>query len=231
MPSWNNSCKHPNIGPCIPRPVWIPSLRGSRPWRSPSNITLRAAGGIRPERRAAACFQALGRAVLQAEEEVGEFKAMQGALGMGAGRPGANDTQAMADLFRRVRNLPSVRRICTAGWQIPQRGPIRTAKKTLHGADELVGVTLGGEPGAMFPQDWPNWRFPELESGHPSSHGRTLGHVPERSGVEPVGKGPILVVVDESGSMEGEKVETARRGFGPGLDCPSTTPLVWVNRL
>ena len=47
--------------------------------------------------------------------------------------------------------------------------------------------------------------------GHAAADRRAAGHVPRATApTEPVGKGPILVAVDESGSMAGEKVHTAK---------------------
>ena len=76
--------------------------------------------------------------------------------------------------------------------------------------DDLVGVVLDGELGRLLPQELAKLALPEFEDD-------TLRRLVERQCMareyrtaEPVGKGPIVVVVDESGSMSGEKVHTAK---------------------
>jgi len=57
-------------------------------------------------------LRAAGRAVTEASKEVDECKEAAAALGMGTGSPGSNDSAAIAALYRRVRNNPTLRRIC-----------------------------------------------------------------------------------------------------------------------
>jgi uncharacterized protein with von Willebrand factor type A (vWA) domain len=76
--------------------------------------------------------------------------------------------------------------------------------------DDLVGVALDGDPSRLLPVELARLAVPELELD-------TLRRLVERQcmareyrAVEPVGKGPIIISVDESGSMMGEKVHTAK---------------------
>ena len=59
-----------------------------------------------------ATLRAVGKALTKAEEEVGEAKESMAAMGMGPGSPGSNDPKAIAEVYRRVRNDPTLRRIC-----------------------------------------------------------------------------------------------------------------------
>ena len=132
------------------------------------------------------------------------------ALGLGPGSPGSNDPRAIAALFRRVRADPALRRICTLAGRFRRVAQSRQRRKATHGYDDVVGVTLDGEiaPAPARRDGQAGRRGLELD---------TLRRLVERQalcrlhqGVEPVGKGPILVTVDESGSMQGRKVETAK---------------------
>src|SRR4051812_44703310 len=68
-------------------------------------------GGAEGDREMAT-LRAVGRAVSDASKEVEECKEACAAVGMGPGSPGGNDPRAIAALFRRVRNNPTLRRIC-----------------------------------------------------------------------------------------------------------------------
>jgi hypothetical protein len=59
-----------------------------------------------------AALRAVGRALTEARKEVDELKDAAAALGLGPGQPGNNDPRAIAELYKRVRNDPALRRIC-----------------------------------------------------------------------------------------------------------------------
>jgi uncharacterized protein with von Willebrand factor type A (vWA) domain len=83
-------------------------------------------------------------------------------------------------------------------------------QKATHGLDDMVGVTLDGDLGRLLPVELAKLALPELELD-------ALRRIVERQamcrdfrGFEPVAKGPVIVAVDESGSMHGEPVHTAK---------------------
>jgi hypothetical protein len=157
-----------------------------------------------------ATLRAVGRAVSEAGKEVEECKEACAALGMGAGSPGSNDPRAIADLFRRVRSSPILRRICELAGRYRRLAQSKQRRKTTHGVDDVVGVVLDGDVGRLLPSELVRLADDELADD-------TLRRLVERQtmcreyhATEPVGKGPIVVVVDESGSMNGSKIETAK---------------------
>jgi len=149
-----------------------------------------------------AALRAVGKAVAEAGKEVEELKDATTALGMGPGSPGSNDPKAIAELFKGVRGNTSLKRICElAGrfWRVAQS---KQRQKVTHGLDDVVGVEPGGDIGRLLPSELMKLLVPELELD-------TLRRIAERQAlcrehhsIEPVGKGPILVICDESGSME-----------------------------
>ena len=167
---------------------------GSDPGRSEEMATLRA----------------VGRAVAAAGTEVAELHEAAGAFGLGPGAPGAADPRAVADLFRRVRSDAGLRRICELAGRFRRVAQSKQRLKATHGLDDVVGVEPGGDVGRLLPVELARLTVPQLELD-------TLRRVVERQAlcrehhaVEPVGKGPVIVCVDESGSMEGEKAHTAK---------------------
>ncbi|HEY2637554.1 MAG TPA: hypothetical protein VGI54_09220 [Solirubrobacteraceae bacterium] len=155
-------------------------------------------------------MRAIGRALTKAGDEVGELHEASAALGLGSGSPGTNDARAIAALYRRVRGDPTLRRICELAGRYRRLAQSRQRRKTIHGADDVVGVVLGGDLGRLLPCELAELSIPELEDD-------VLRRIVERQAMcrecrstEPVGKGPVIVCVDESGSMEGEKAHAAK---------------------
>ena len=157
-----------------------------------------------------ATLRAVGKALTAAKEEVGELHESSAALGLGPGSPGTNDPKAIAALFKRVRNDPALRRICELAGRFRRVAQSKQRRKTVHGLDDVVGVEPGGDLARLLPHELAKLAVPELELD-------TLRRLVERQtlcreyhSTEPVGKGPIIITVDESGSMNGEKAHTAK---------------------
>src|SRR5947209_2046914 len=160
--------------------------------------------------REMATLRAVGRALARAGEEVEEMKETAAALGLGPGMPGTNDPKAIAELFRRVRNDATLRRICELAGRYRRLAQSRQRRKLVHGSDDMVGVVLDGDVGRLLPHELAKLVIPDLEDD-------VLRRLVERQCMcreyrssEPVGKGPVIVCVDESGSMQGENVHTAK---------------------
>jgi uncharacterized protein with von Willebrand factor type A (vWA) domain len=155
-------------------------------------------------------LRAVGRAVKDATEEVSEAREAAMALGLGPGAPGSNDPKAIAELYRRVRSNPTLRRICELAGRFRRVAQSKQRRKAAHGLDDVVGVVTDGDWGRLLPQELAKLALPEFEDD-------MLRRLVERQlmcrayrSTEPVAKGPILVSVDESGSMEGDKVHTTK---------------------
>jgi uncharacterized protein with von Willebrand factor type A (vWA) domain len=160
--------------------------------------------------REMATLRAVGRAVSEASKEVEECREAAAAMGMGPGAPGSNDPKAIAALFRRVRNNPTLRRICELAGRYRRLAQSRQRSKSTHGMDDVVGVVLDGDVGRLLPHELAKLADDDLTDD-------TLRRLIERQtmcreyhALEPVARGPIIVSVDESGSMEGQKAHTAK---------------------
>jgi uncharacterized protein with von Willebrand factor type A (vWA) domain len=160
--------------------------------------------------REMSALRAVGKALTEAGKEVDELKETAAALGLGPGQPGSNDPATIAALYKRVRNDPGLRRICELAGRFRRVAQSKQRQKVSHGLDDVVGVEPGGDIGRLLPSELVKLVVPELELD-------TLRRITERQAlcrehhvVEPVGKGPILISVDESGSMEGSKAHTAK---------------------
>lgn len=157
-----------------------------------------------------AVLKHVSKALSEASKGVEEAREAAAALGMGPGAPGSNDPKAIAALFKRVRSDPTLRRICELAGRYRRVAQSRQRRKATHGLDDVVGVVMDADLGRLLPQELAKLAIPEFEDD-------TLRRLVERQtmcreyhATEPVAKGPIIVSVDESGSMSGEKVHTAK---------------------
>jgi uncharacterized protein with von Willebrand factor type A (vWA) domain len=160
-------------------------------------------------------MQAVGgvaKALSAAKSEVDEMRDCQHALGMGGdGATGGKiNRKQLSDMFKRVRGSKSLKKICEYAGRYRRFAQAQQRKKVLHGQDDMVGVVQDGDIGRLLPS----------ELGMLSDE--VLGYdvmrrIVERQamcrdfrGIEKQAKGPIVVVVDESGSMSGDPVYTAK---------------------
>jgi uncharacterized protein with von Willebrand factor type A (vWA) domain len=157
-----------------------------------------------------AALRAVGRAVAEARREVDELRDASAALGLGPGQPGSNDPRAIAEIYRRVRADPALRKISELAGRFRRVAASKQRQKVTHGLDDVVGVESGGDVGRLLPSELARLAVPELELDTLRRIVERQAQCREHHATEPAGKGPILVVCDESGSMEGPKVHTAK---------------------
>jgi uncharacterized protein with von Willebrand factor type A (vWA) domain len=157
-----------------------------------------------------AVLKRVSQALTEATQEGEEAKEAAAALGLGPGAPGSNDPKAIAALYRRVRSDPKLRRICELAGRYRRVAQSKQRRKAIHGRDDLVGVVTDGDLGRLLHHELAKLAIPEFEED-------TLRRFIERqtmcrayASVESVAKGPLIVSVDESGSMEGDKGHTAK---------------------
>lgn len=156
-------------------------------------------------------MRAVAEGLAEAVAEVELLEQSETACGMGkCAAGGAHDPTRTARLFQRVRRSATLARIMELAGKFRLVARSRQRRKVIHGMDDLVGVTLDGEVGRLIPAELARLVLPETELD-------TLRRIVERQAMcrdhhatEPVGKGPILVSVDESGSMTGDKVCMAK---------------------
>lgn len=162
-------------------------------------------------------LKAAGRAAKAATEEVEQFEETCHAVGMGAGTAGSPLNPAkVAAVYNRVRNTAMLRRICELAGRYRRTAQAKQRQKVVHGYDDMVGVELSGDIGRVLPEELAKLADPDFELDVMRRLVERQVISREYRGVEKVGKGPIVVVVDESGSMAGEPVCNAK-AFALGM--------------
>lgn len=160
--------------------------------------------------REMATLRAVGQALAGAKEEVDACREATRALGLGPGSPGTNDPRVVAALFKRVRSDSTLRAICALAGRYRRVAQSKQRRKCVHGLDDVVGVEPGGDLARILPSELARLADPELELDALRRLVERQALCREYHATEPVGKGPILVAVDESGSMQGGKIHTAK---------------------
>lgn len=173
--------------------------RGSKP---------RESIGSDPAVKTAGCAAAAAAA---AKKEVEDCRDAASACGMGDGSDGSKlDAKKLLAVHKRVKKSPNLRKIMEQAGRFRRVAQSKQRNKVTHGMDDIVGVTVGGEIERLLPAELSRLVLPELELDTLRRIVEREAQVRDHRGVEPAGKGPIVVVVDESGSMSGDKVETAK---------------------
>ena len=131
----------------------------------------------------------------------------QVAFGNAAGRGhvvGASRLSASArSLAVRIRDDARLRRIALLAGRFKRIAAAKQRQKVRHGADEVSDIELGADIGRLLPSELVKLRNAKLKLGllRDLSERRCLQYA--LRGSETLGKGPLVVALDKSGSMDG----------------------------
>lgn len=158
-----------------------------------------------------ACLAAVNSALQAAQQQVDELKDMCSGLGMGDPTNSKADLAQITRLYNQVKNNGRLRMILDLAGKFRMSAQAKQRLKTIHGYDDMVGVEMDGDVSRLLPQELAKLADEDFELD-------TMRRIVERQcmcrqyrGVEKKGKGPIVVCVDESGSMnESHKLEHAK---------------------
>ena len=157
-------------------------------------------------------IKAVGKALQAATADVDELEEVAAGLGIGAGggEGGQADAGRIAKLFKRVRGSVDLKRICELAGRYRRLAQAKQRQKQIHGYDDMVGVELDGDVGRLLPTELAALADPDLELDALRRIAERQAFCRQFQGVEDTGRGPIVVVVDESGSMAGEPLCQAK---------------------
>jgi uncharacterized protein with von Willebrand factor type A (vWA) domain len=154
-------------------------------------------------RKDGALARAVGSALKEASKEVENLEDAMEALGCGVGQ-GSNeqlDVGKIGNLFNQVKDSEFLKKVMNRAGAVRAFAAAAQRRKVQHGRDDVVGVVLDGDVGRLLPIELLQLGLPEFELDATRRLVERQMMCREYRGVEPVGKGPIVIVVDKSGSM------------------------------
>lgn len=155
-------------------------------------------------------LSAAAQALHQATEDIDSLREAQRAMGNDPSNPKSLDPSALKARFDRIRKSKRLRAIMENAGRYRRLAQARQRQKVNHGRDDVVGVELGNDLGRLCPVELAAMGDPDLELDALRRYLERALMQRQYQGVETKAKGPIVVIVDESGSMEGERIETAK---------------------
>lgn len=150
------------------------------------------------------------KAAKQATEGVEELESVTQAMGMGPGEPGSSDASAIASAFKAARSNKALMRICVLAGRHKQLAQGLHKSRSKNGFDEITGLEAGGDISRLIPSELMRLGIPELELDFLHRFAERQCLCREFEAEERVGMGPVVLVVDESGSMVGSRNESAK---------------------
>ena len=150
------------------------------------------------------------KAARQATEGVQELESVTQAMGMGPGEPGSSDVNAIASAFKAARSNPALLRICSLAGRYRQLAQGLYKARSKDGFEEVTGLESGSDISRLIPSELMRLGVPELELDFLRRFAEKECLCREFEAQERVGLGPIVIVVDESGSLVGSKNESAK---------------------
>lgn len=156
-------------------------------------------------------MRSTSKALNQAFEDVTAAQDTAAGLGLGD-KDGQINPKDLVSYFNRVKDDEFLRQLMKMAGRMRTLAQTLQRTKTLHGRDDTVGVELGGDIARLIPSE-----LGQLASGVPELELLALDRLARGQSMcrkyrakEQLGKGPIVVVVDESGSMGGDPIMTAK---------------------
>lgn len=158
-----------------------------------------------------ACLSSASKAAKAASGELTDFTHACEAFGLGEGKPGGSlDSNDLSLLFKRFQSHPMIRQVAKLA------GCYRKVAEGCHtikgkdGLDDFNGAIQGSELSRILPSELLRFALPELEIEFLRRFAECQLMIREFESTDPAGLGAVVVVVDESGSMSGSKVEHAK---------------------
>ena len=150
------------------------------------------------------------KAARQAADGVQELESVAQAFGLGKGDPDSSDVSAIASVFKAARSNKALMRICALAGKFRQLDQGLYKARSRDGFDEITGLESGGDISRLVPSELMKLGIPELELDFLRRFVERQCLCREFDSEERVGLGPVVLVVDESGSMVGHRNESAK---------------------
>ncbi len=164
------------------------------------------------EARGDAIRRAVRPALAQATAEVEQMQAALDAFAgtgygthAGAGGAAAQPLDQKMDLARQLLHSPRLQQIARMCGRMKEIAMHVQRTKTTHAPDEIAGIRLGDDLALVLPSEFSRLAEPSLEDGFYADYTQQKLIQYEVRSYKKQGQGPIILALDESGSMSGER--------------------------
>lgn len=136
-------------------------------------------------------------------------ESMEGLSGVGFGSSSAagarSDGAQARRLFQRLKRDDRLARIAMLAGKFKRIAAAKQKSKVRHGADEVSDIEMGANLSRLLPSELVRLAHPLLRRVFLASliEGRAMQY--RLSGTDSLGRGPLVVCLDKSGSMDGPK--------------------------
>jgi uncharacterized protein with von Willebrand factor type A (vWA) domain len=162
------------------------------------------------EREAQAAGAAAG-AAREAGEEIEGLSEARRSLGGVGDIPGQSmNVEEVKRLYNKIRGNKTLRRIMEVSGRYRRMAKALQMSKPVHGNDETIGIELDNDLSRIVASELVSLSDELLEYDFLRRFTEKQLMVRETKSVESETRGPLVIVVDESGSMHGEPVENAK---------------------
>lgn len=157
-------------------------------------------------------IRSVGKAIRGAAGDVSDARDAANAFCEADGDGATNDPQAVLKAFQAIQNNPILRQISDNAGRFTRMAKSLQRQKPTHGMDDVVGVELASDLNRLTATELSCLMDEDLELDllRRAIEGQAMCR--EYKGVTNVSRGPIMVLVDESGSM-GDAETAAAKGF------------------
>lgn len=179
---------------------------GTEPVQAPENRPQEPTGDIGDA-------LAIGKAIADAQQQVDELRQMSLAFGCGDedAQNGSADIGSVQRQFARVKDNPMLRQVIELAGRYRRCAQAKQRTKADHGYDDMVGVEMDGDIGRLLPVELVMLADEDFEMDAMRRLVERQSACRQFRGMENQAKGPIVVCVDESGSMRKEgRIEEAK---------------------
>ena len=194
--------------PLVPNPPTpLPMGKGDGGQDTPSQVS--ESGGGSPSD--ADLRTALRKATRQARDAVhqaeSELEGMSTPLGFSAPGTavssdcGPANLKAIRDVHTRIKDSPRLKRITELAGRLERIAAMKMRSKVKPGVGEIHGIDLGDDLSRLLPSELMALRHPRLRLALMSRLLQRRALCYGMKGREPQGRGPIVVLLDESSSM------------------------------
>jgi uncharacterized protein with von Willebrand factor type A (vWA) domain len=145
--------------------------------------------------------QNVRKATQQAVENMTSESEMADAWGQEPGALTRMPYEQRMEMARRVRRSPKLKKLAKLTGRIKRLAMGEQSKKIIHGRDEAHDVELGSDLGRVLPAEFLDLMDPDREGLFMKKFVEQQLLQVQMRGIEKVGRGPIIVAMDQSGSM------------------------------